>query len=290
MCSLSKKIDFILFFSVKNANPNGDPLMGNLPRTDYEGYGEVSDVAIKRKIRNRFQDLGYDIFVQADDRITDGYTSLKKRYDETFKVKEDTKTIQAIACQKWMDVRAFGQVLAFKSNDKDEQGISIAVRGPVSCSIAKSLDLVNVRTMQITRSTNGQEGKKEGDKVSDRMGSKHFVEYGVYKVCGSINCYFAEKTGFTDEDAEIVKEALQTLFENDMSSARPEGSMAVERLYWFTHPNKLGCTSTAHIHNLVEVKHLVEGAPRSFADYEITLNEDKLASYKADGLTVEIIE
>lgn len=282
MSTLSKKIDFVLFFSVNGANPNGDPLMGNTPRSDYDGYGEVSDVAIKRKLRNRFQDTGHEIFVKSQERIDDGFSSLEARFTNKFSDKVSTEDVVKESCETWLDVRAFGQVMTFQKR-------SIGIRGPVSISRGKSLDVVDVITMQITRSTNGMNAEV-GKRSSDTMGTKYFVEYGVYKVCGSINCYFAEKTGFTDEDAEIVKEALQTLFENDMSSARPEGSMAVERLYWFTHPNKLGCTSTAHIHNLVEVKHLAEGAPRSFADYEITLNEDKLASYKADGLTVEIIE
>jgi CRISPR-associated protein Csd2 len=281
MSTLSKKIDFVLFFSVNGANPNGDPLMGNTPRTDYEGYGEVSDVAIKRKIRNRLQDSGQEIFVKSQERIDDGFMSLEARFKKQFNDKDTTEKVVEESCKKWLDVRAFGQVMTYQKR-------SIGIRGPVSISRGKSLDIIDVISMQITRSTNGMQAEEGKQRSSDTMGTKHFVEFGVYKVCGSINCYFAEKNGFTDEDAELIKQALLTLFENDMSSARPEGSMAVERLYWFTHPNKIGCTSSAHIHNLVDIKRVnPESISHSFTDYDISLNQDKLASYKDLGLEVE---
>lgn len=255
--------------------------MGNTPRTDYEGYGEVSDVAIKRKIRNRLQDSGQEIFVKSQERIDDGFMSLEARFKKQFNDKDTTEKVVEESCKKWLDVRAFGQVMTYQKR-------SIGIRGPVSISRGKSLDIIDVISMQITRSTNGMQAEEGKQRSSDTMGTKHFVEFGVYKVCGSINCYFAEKTGFTDEDAELIKQALLTLFENDMSSARPEGSMAVERLYWFTHPNKIGCTSSAHIHNLVDIKRVnPESIPHSFTDYDISLNQDKLASYKDLGLEVE---
>ena len=281
MSTLSKKIDFVLFFSVNGANPNGDPLMGNTPRTDYEGYGEVSDVAIKRKIRNRLQDSGQEIFVKSQERIDDGFMSLEARFKKQFNDKDTTEKVVEESCKKWLDVRAFGQVMTYQKR-------SIGIRGPVSISRGKSLDIIDVISMQITRSTDGMQAEEGKQRSSDTMGTKHFVEFGVYKVCGSINCYFAEKNGFTDEDAELIKQALLTLFENDMSSARPEGSTAVERLYWFTHPNKIGCTSSAHIHNLVDIKRVnPESISHSFTDYDISLNQDKLASYKDLGLEVE---
>ncbi|WP_298703665.1 type I-C CRISPR-associated protein Cas7/Csd2 [uncultured Veillonella sp.] len=282
MSTLSSKIDFVLFFSVNGANPNGDPLMGNLPRTDYEGYGEVSDVAIKRKIRNRFQDMGNEVFVQAQGRIDDGFQSLEERFDKMFDKKDSTEKVIEESCKKWIDVRAFGQVVTFQKR-------SIGIRGPVSISRGKSLDIVDVISMQITRSTNGMKSEV-GKRSSDTMGTKHFVEFGLYKVCGSINCYFAEKTGFSDADAELVKQALYTMFENDMSAARPEGSMTVERLYWFTHPNKLGCASAHKIHNLVQVERSSEEMPKSFADYTIALDEKNFEHYKSKGLVVEIVD
>lgn len=283
METLSKKIDFVLFFSVKNANPNGDPLLENMPRTDYEGFGEVSDVCIKRKVRNRLQDAGYEIFVQANDRNQDGFKSLEERFSHQFTTKNTAEEIREQACQKWIDIRSFGQVITYQKR-------SIGIRGPVSISLGRSLDPVTAVTMQITRSTNGMRATKEGGRSSDTMGSKNLIKFGVYKVCGSMNCYFSEKTGFNDEDANAIKEALLSLFENDLSSARPEGSMNVEKIYWFTHPDKLGVASSAKIHDLVKSKKSVEGEARSFTDYIVSVDADRMASYKAKGLQLEILE
>lgn len=285
MKALENKIDFVMFFTVKDANPNGDPLMGNMPRTDYDGYGEVSDVCIKRKIRNRMQDLGYDIFVQSQDRIMDGNKSLESRFNAEFdKKKDDDITVEKKACKKWIDVRSFGQVMTFQKR-------ALGIRGPVSISLAKSLSPVDIITLQITRSTNGMEAEVGKARSSDTMGNKHYVDFGVYKLVGSINCYFAEKTSFTNDDAEIVKETLRTLFMNDMSSARPEGSMEVKDIYWFTHPNKLGVASSAKIHSLVqaEIKPNVQKVT-SYEDYIITIDEERYNSYKQSGLDLEEIE
>lgn len=282
MVKIENKIDFVMFFTVDHANPNGDPLNSNMPRNDYDGYGEVSDVCIKRKIRNRLQDIGEKIFVQSNDRIDDDLYSLEARFDNVFK-KENDETVYTKSCELWTDVRSFGQVVTFQKR-------SIGIRGPVSVSMAKSLNPINIISMQITRSINGKH-MKDGGKAPDTMGTKHYVDFGVYKVKGSINPYFAEKTGFTMEDALKIKEALRTLFVNDASSARPEGSMEVKTLYWFTHPNKLGVASSAKIHNIVE-SNLKEGivTPLSYNDYEIKINENNLSQYKEKGLKVEVIE
>ena len=284
MSTLENKIDFVMFFTVKNANPNGDPLMSNMPRTDYDGYGEVSDVCIKRKIRNRMQDLGYDIFVQSQDRIMDGNKSLEARFNDQFAKKDDDATVAQKACEKWIDVRSFGQVMTFQKR-------ALGIRGPVSISLAKSLEPVDIITLQITRSTNGMEAEVGKARSSDTMGSKHYVDFGVYKLTGSINCYFAEKAGFTNEDAEIIKEALRTLFVNDMSSARPEGSMEVKNIYWFMHPNKLGVASSAKIHSLVQsdISPDIEKA-MSYEDYVIAVDEERYNSYRKLGLNLEVIE
>lgn len=283
MSYLKNKIDFVMFFTVENANPNGDPLNGNMPRNDYDGYGEVSDVCIKRKVRNRLQDDGEEIFVQANERRKDDFTSLEERFNNQFKQGDEDELVFKNSCEIWTDVRSFGQVITFQKR-------SIGIRGPVSMSIAKSLSPVNTISMQITRSTNGMISKK-GGRSSDTMGTKHYVDFGVYKVKGSINPYFAEKTGFTTEDAIKIKEALRTLFVNDASSARPEGSMEVKTLYWFTHPGQLGVASSAKIHNIVE-SNVMEGIikPLSYNDYHIVMNEEELSQYKNKGLKVEVIE
>ena len=287
---INNKVDFLMTIEVKNANPNGDPLTGNMPRIDSLGYGIISDVCIKRKVRNRMQDQfkennlgeGYDIFVKANDRIDDDFKSLEKRYKEYFDKEKDNEVIEKSMNEKWIDVRSFGQVVTFNKN-------SIGIRGPVSISIARSLDPVITETMQIVRSTNGQDA---GDKrSSDTMGSKNFINYGVYLIQGSVNCFYSEKTGFDQKDLDIVKEALRTLFINDVSSARPDGSMEVKEIYWFTHSNKLGNVSSAKINQLVRYDQLdINNTNPCYEDYNFRLDEEKLNEYKDKGLKLEIIE
>lgn len=280
---LEQKIDFMVTIEVREANANGDPLSGNMPRTNANNQGIISDVAIKRKIRNRMQDMGHSIFVQANDRIEDGLNSLEKRFKAQFSGKESDEEINEKANQIWLDVRSFGQVFTYL---KDR---SFAIRGPVSVSMAHSLEPIIISSLQITRSTNGVEPKKAGGRSSDTMGTKHFVDYGVYVIKGSINAYFAEKTGFTAEDAEVLKETLITLFENDASSARPEGSMRVREVFWFTHSNKLGNVSSARIFDLLEFDKEKQDKS-SYEEYAIGLNQKELAEFQAKGLKVEILE
>lgn len=255
--TLSKKIDFKVVFGVQGANPNGDPLNGNRPRQTGDGYGEVSDVAIKRKIRNRLQDMGHKIFVQSADRADDGFKSLKARaegneaLDKIIKSKEpDPDEFAADACKSWIDVRSFGQVFAFKKGSKNK-GISVGVRGPVSIQTARSITPIMINEMQITKSVNSEDKAGKG---SDTMGMKYSIDFAVYEFNGSINIQLAEKTGFSDEDAEAIHKALETLFENDESSARPAGTMEVLRVYWWEHDSKLGQYSPAQVHRFVEVK------------------------------------
>ncbi|HEM6012015.1 TPA: type I-C CRISPR-associated protein Cas7/Csd2 [Streptococcus suis] len=279
---LEQKIDFMVTIEVREANANGDPLSGNMPRTNANNQGIISDVAIKRKIRNRMQDMGHSIFVQANDRIEDEFKSLEKRFSNHFTAKTPDSEIEEIANKLWLDVRSFGQVFTYLKK-------SIGVRGPVSISMAKSLEPIVISSLQITRSTNGMEAKNESGRSSDTMGTKHFVDYGVYVIKGSINAYFAEKTGFTAEDAEILKETLITLFENDASSARPEGSMRVREVFWFTHSNKLGNVSSARIFDLLEFDKEKQDKS-SYEEYAIGLNQKELAEFQVKGLKVEILE
>ncbi len=284
MSTLQNKIDFSLIITANAANPNGDPLDGNRPRISFDGYGEISDVCIKRKIRNRLQDMGEKIFVQSDDRCDDGCDSLRSRAEKSEALKAvtngkntDREKYAKTACEEWIDVRSFGQVFAFKNDP-----VSVGVRGPVSICQAVSASPVDIVSMQITKSVNS-EGGKEG-KASDTMGMKHRVEFGLYVIHGSINCQLAEKTGFSDEDAEKIKQALMTLFENDSSSARPEGSMEVCRLYWWKHDCKTPKNSSAKVRRSLHIN-LKDGVkkPTSFYDYDITLDE-------LEGVTPEIID
>ena len=288
MTKLEHKIDFVALISVTNANGNGDPLSGNRPRTDYNGMGEISTVCIKRKIRNRMQDMGNLIFVQSEDRRDhdDKFGSLSERAAAaTDWIKETGITGKELyaetACKKWMDVRSFGQVFAFKSGNDNDDGVSVGVRGPVSVHQAISISPVRIEEMQITKSVNGEPGKKRS---SDTMGTKCFVRFGLYKIKGAINVQLAEKTGFSQEDAAVVKECLRTLFVNDASAARPEGSMEVVKLFWWEHNCKEGQYSSAKVHRSVHVMPKnPEGIPTCVDDYEITLDE-------LPGLVPEIID
>lgn len=287
MAVLNHKIDFVALVSVTKANSNGDPLNGNRPRTDYNGFGEISDVCIKRKIRNRMQDLGHAIFVQSEDRCDDGCKSLKDRAEAVTKDIKDKERFTQTVCDKWMDVRSFGQLFAFKGNKKSDEksdeksGISVGVREPFSIHQAVSVSPVEIEEMQITKSVNGETTDKRS---SDTMGMKHFVRFGLYEIKGAINVQLAEKTGFSQEDAEVIKECLRTLFVNDASSARPEGSMEVVRLYWWEHNCKDGQYSSAKVHRSVRIAaRSAEGIPESVDDYAITLEE-------LPGLIPEILD
>lgn len=280
MSKLTNKIDFVALVAVNRANANGDPLNGNRPRTDYNGFGEMSDVCIKRKLRNRMQDMGHKIFVQSEDRCDDGFGSLSERASSVMKGEKNRDVYAQKACKTWMDVRSFGQVFAFK----DAKGVSVGVRGPVSIQQAVSLSPIEIESLQITKSVNGEKSEKGGTRSSDTMGMKHFVRFGLYLLKGSINVQLAEKTGFTYEDAQVIKECLRTLFENDASSARPEGSMEVVKLFWFEHNCKSGQYSSAKVHRSIHVTPKDTTAlPVSVEDYEITLEA-------LPGLTPEVID
>ena len=279
---LKNKIDFVAIADVNNANSNGDPLNGNRPRTDYNGFGEISDVCIKRKIRNRMQDFGKSVFVQSEERADDGCGSLSERAALVLKDTKDREAYAKKACETWLDVRAFGQVFAFK----DSKGLSVGVRGPVSIHQATSVSPVEIESLQITKSVNGEKKEEGATKASDTMGMKHFVRHGVYILKGSINVQLAEKTGFTEEDAAVLKECLRTLFVNDASSARPEGSMEIVKLYWFEHNCKDGQYSSAKVHRSVHVTVKdSDTIPQKIDDYEITIDSlDGLIPQVYDGI------
>lgn len=261
--SLSKKIDFAVVFKVVNANPNGDPLNGNRPRTIYEGNGEVSDVCIKRKIRNRLMEAGQRIFVQSDDSKNDKHPSLKSRADEVLDGIKASDEKAKKACETWFDVRAFGQLFAFKAaggkkgkakegeESGDDKGVSIGIRGPVSVQSAFSIAPVSLTSTQITKSVSSEgDGTKRG---SDTMGMKHRVDRGIYTFYGSMNPQLAVKTKFSDDDAAAIKSVLPRLFENDASSARPEGSMEVLKVVWWEHNCASGQCSSAKVHRSLKV-------------------------------------
>lgn len=258
MTTLQNKIDFAIVFRVKNANPNGDPLNGNRPRTDYGGFGEITDVCLKRKIRDRLMEGKQAIFVQSDEKKIDGMPSLKARAESkefglgsgAFGNNVDKAETARKACAKWFDVRAFGQVFAF-GKSKDADGVSIPIRGPVTIQSAFSVERVDVTSTQITKSVSGEgDGSKRG---SDTMGMKHRVDLGIYVSYGSISPQLAERTGFSAEDATTIKAVLPKIFENDASSARPDGSMEVLKVIWWQHDSKAGQCSSAKVHRSLTV-------------------------------------
>lgn len=277
MITLSNKIDFAIIFSVSKANPNGDPLNGNRPRIDFGGYGEVTDVCLKRKIRDRLLDrfemldsdlkVGQAIFVQSDERRVDGAKNLRTRAEAvlTPEVMKNRDSAVKVACATWFDVRAFGQVFPFKAkkgkksntgepdaaSEKDSDGVSIPVRGPVTIQSAFSVERIDTESNQITKSTSLEgDGEK---RQSDQMGMKHRVHRGVYVTYGSINPQLAERTGFSEADAAVIKSVLPKLFENDASSARPDGSMEVLKVIWWQQKGKSGQHSSAKVHRSLVV-------------------------------------
>ncbi len=283
MASLEKKIDFAAIVSVNRANPNGDPLNGNRPRVNYDGTGELSDVCIKRKIRNRLLEAKYGIFVQSDDNRVDNYRSLADRAKgELGAFMSNEETLRKEACKKWIDVRAFGQVFAFKSEAKkkskktggeeetNDRGVSIGIRGPVSIHSALSVTPVNVTSMQITKSVSGEgDGSKRS---SDTMGMKHRVDHGLYVYYGSMNPQLASKTGFSYDDAQAIKDALLHLFDNDASAARPEGSMEVVKLFWWEHNCPSGQYPSAKVHRSLTVTPKIN-EPKNVFDYDISVSD-----------------
>lgn len=264
------KIDFAVIFEVKNANPNGDPLNENIPRYDSNRIGEVTDVCLKRKIRNRLLDKGKNIFVQSNDyrRQGDEYKNLKERLEGIIgkiSKNEDEKEYKKKICEKFFDVRAFGQVIAW-----DKQ--SIGIRGPVTIQSAYSIAPIEIISNQITKSVSNE---KDDGKGSDTMGMKHYVKTGIYVFKGAINPQLAEKTGFSYDDAQEIKDILPRIFENDESSARPAGTMKVLNLIWWEHKSEIGEFSSAKVHSSLKIdengtiineKELKEGSVNEIKD------------------------
>lgn len=277
MSTLKNKIDFAVILRVKNANPNGDPLNSNRPRTTYENFGEITDVCIKRKIRDRLVERfvmlggkegkaeakGQAVFVQSDDRKIDDAKSLRARAEAVLGNKLGSDETVNLACSEWIDVRAFGQLFALSkkkgkkkedgSDEESDAGISIGIRGPVTVQSAFSLVPIDITSTQITKSVNGED-TKDGKRSSDTMGMKHRVDQGIYVFYGSMNPQLAEKTKFSEEDAQAIKEVLPRLFENDESSARPAGSMEVLKVLWWKHSCKSGQYSSAKVHGSLKVQ------------------------------------
>ena len=275
------RIAFVILLSVKNANPNGDPLAANYPRQGFDGRGKVSAVCIKRKIRDRLQEMGSDIYIISDDRSTDGIHSINGRLSANPEVAaalktRDSEKIREAVLSSYLDARAFGGVIAgFK--DKDTKGVSVGIRGAISIQDAYSVDPIVVTEDQIVKSVNGQ--GEEGI-ASDRMGRKYSVDYGLYVIKGSVNPFFAEKNGFTKEDWENCRQAIINLCENDESAARPAGTMAVKEAVFFE--GDVTNNGLSRLFDSVKVERRTDAPAACFEDYEITVEP-------VDGFTPEVI-
>lgn len=275
------KIDFILLFDAADANPNGDPDGGNMPRIDAEtGHGLVTDVCLKRKIRNfvqltRGNEAPYEIYVKEKAILTDqqakAYTAVENA---------DVNSARAWMCRNFFDIRTFGAVMSLKENNCGQ------VRGPVQLSFARSVDPIAQLEYAITRCAVATAKEAQAQGGDNRtMGRKFTVPYALYMAKGTVNPYLAEQTGFNDDDMNVLTEALTHLFDFDASAARPAGAMSVRKLILFRHNSMLG---NAPAHKLYECLHITRKKgvefPRSIADYDITLSEAPA------GITVEDID
>lgn len=255
---LTRKIDFALVILAQNCNPNGDPLNLNQPRQDIDGHGEMSDVCIKHKIRQRLSSMGENVLVLNSE--DSAITSIKGRVDAETEIasllKEKPPQVDLFkksACEKWIDVRTFGQVFALRSVSKSF-GVSTSLRGPMSIQMARTLEPVLVESVHITKSVNlDTNPDKPFLRDSSSMGILYLINRGVYVSYGSIFPSLSEQTGFSDDDAEKIKLAMSTLFADDASARRPSGSMAVT-LYWWEHNNTVGIKSPIVVHRSLNIR------------------------------------
>lgn len=282
---IQNRFDFVLFFDVKNGNPNGDPDAGNMPRIDPEtGHGIVSDVCLKRKVRNyvdlvKGQDvdgpdvaegeLGYKIYVQEGAVLNERNKKAYVHYDmkpsekKLPKGEQDRLKVTKFMCDNFFDIRSFGAVMTTGVNCGQ-------VRGPIQMCFAESVDPVMPMEMSITRMAVTKEEDAEKERT---MGRKQYIPYGLYRVEGFVSASLAEKTGFSQEDLDLFFSALKNMFENDRSAAR--GLMSSRKLFVFKHESKLGNAPAHRLFEAVKVNRLIPDAQeaRSFSDYTIEVGD-----------------
>lgn len=275
---VDRKIDYALVITAQNCNPNGDPALGNRPRTDYDGYGEITDVCLKRKIRNRWQDMGENILTFDEQKIGEKPKSLTEKIEENkemYNLLKNGKNDEyaEFAKEQWLDVRAFGQVFPIKNKIGS---VSLGIRGCATMGIAKSLEIVEIKELIDTRSYNhSEEGFKKG---SSTIFPRYFVEKGVYVSYGSIFPQLASLNKFTYDDADKLKFALSTIFENDAATARPSGSMG-STLYWWEH-----ISTERQQHSSIKVHRSLNIEPMDTYPF-YKCNPDKLANIKCTILS-----
>lgn len=281
MTELKNRIDFVYIFDVQDGNPNGDPDAGNLPRIDAEtGMGLVTDVCLKRKVRNYVQvakDLtaGYDIFIKEKAILNN---SIDAAHDEESVINATDRTLAArdVMCKRFYDVRTFGAVMSTGKNAGQ-------VRGPIQLTFARSVEPIMTSEHSITRmavATEKEAEKQSGDNRT--MGRKATVPYGLYVCHGFISANLANQTGFSEEDMELFWDALKNMFDIDRSAAR--GLMSAQKLIVFKHESVLGNAPANKLFDLVKVEKKQDvDVPRSFSDYNVNIDKDNLPQ----GVTIE---
>lgn len=274
MAELNNRIDFVYIFDVKDGNPNGDPDAGNLPRVDAEtGMGLVTDVCLKRKVRNYVQEAkglseGYDIFIK-DKAVLNNLIDEAHESDTVKNVKDTkdkTSAARDVMCKKYYDIRTFGAVMSTGKNAGQ-------VRGPIQFTFARSVDPIVTSEHSITRmavATEKEAEKQGGDNRT--MGRKATVPYGLYVCHGFISANLAKQTGFSQEDLDLFWKALKNMFDVDRSAAR--GLMSAQKLIVFKHDSVLGNAPANKLFDLVKIEKKCEGVARSFSDYQVTIGEN----------------
>ena len=282
--SIQNRYDFVLLFDVQDGNPNGDPDAGNLPRLDPEsGHGLVTDVCLKRKVRNYVQlatgaKSGYDIFIK-EKAILNNLIDQAHEQDEVKNKEKGEKTEAARQhmCKTYFDVRTFGAVMSTGKNAGQ-------VRGPVQLTFSRSIEPIVPLEHSITRmavATEAEAEKQQGDNRT--MGRKFTVPYALYRCHGFVSAPLAEQTGFSEEDLQLFWESLVNMFEHDRSAAR--GEMTTRKLIVFKHASKMGNASAHKLFELVKTERTggADGPARGFADYEVKVNK----SDALDGIAIE---
>lgn len=284
MADLKNKIDFVYVFDVQDGNPNGDPDAGNLPRIDAEtGEGLVTDVCIKRKVRNYVQvakrteegqEEGYDIFIKEKAVLND---EIDKAHDdsEVKAAKDKTAAARKFMCKNYYDIRTFGAVMSTGKNAGQ-------VRGPIQITFARSADPIATAEHSITRVAVATPKEAENQKGENHtMGRKATIPYGLYLCHGFISANLAKQTGFSEDDLNLFFEALKNMFDIDRSAAH--GLMSAQKLIVFRHDSELGNAPANKLFDLVHIEKTTDAAPRSFKDYKVTIDKEHVPA----GVTVE---
>ena len=270
MAELKNRIDFVYLFDVVDGNPNGDPDAGNLPRIDAEtGMGLVTDVCLKRKVRNyvqvaKGQTNGYDIFIR-EKAVLNNKIDKAHEAPEVSSAKDKTAAARKYMCRTYYDVRTFGAVMSTGKNAGQ-------VRGPIQLTFARSVDPIATAEHSITRvavATDKEAEKQNGE--NHTMGRKATIPYGLYVCHGFVSAKLAQQTGFSEEDLQVFFDALKNMFDVDRSVAR--GLMSAQKLIVFHHDSELGNAPANKLFDLVKISKTTEGVARSFGDYQVTIDE-----------------